>query len=105
MTVKFAIYLTFFIVLEFKFLQEKIKQVFDNLIQLDHVNIVKFHAYWIDDKQPDNRKVRSKKFSGIIESINEPCVFFVYVFSGDLYHRVHVVWFVEAVSEENEAEQ
>ena len=32
----------------FLFLQEKIRQVFDNLIQLDHPNIVKFHKYWTD---------------------------------------------------------
>ncbi|KAL4236103.1 Nuclear receptor-binding protein [Mactra antiquata] len=28
--------------------EEKIRQVFDNLIQLDHPNIVKFHKYWQD---------------------------------------------------------
>lgn len=28
--------------------EEKIRQVFDNLIQLDHPNIVKFHKYWTD---------------------------------------------------------
>lgn len=32
----------------FKAQQEKIRQVFDNLIQLDHPNIVKFHKYWTD---------------------------------------------------------
>lgn len=34
----------------FKAQQEKIRQVFDNLIQLDHPNIVKFHKYWTDTK-------------------------------------------------------
>jgi len=36
----------------FKSQEEKIRQVFDNLIQLEHPNIVKFHKYWIsrDDK-------------------------------------------------------
>ena len=36
----------------FKSQEEKIRQVFDNLINLEHPNIVKFHKYWIsrDDK-------------------------------------------------------
>ena len=37
-------------------LQEKLKQVFDNLIQLDHANLVKFHKYWTDTKG-DKRRV------------------------------------------------
>lgn len=31
--------------------QEKVKAVFDNLIQLEHLNIVKFHKYWADVKE------------------------------------------------------
>lgn len=31
--------------------KEKVKAVFDNLIQLDHLNIVKFHKYWADVKE------------------------------------------------------
>ena len=31
-------------------MQDKIRQVFDNLIQLEHPNIVKFHKYWTDTK-------------------------------------------------------
>ncbi|XP_013872662.1 nuclear receptor-binding protein isoform X2 [Austrofundulus limnaeus] len=34
-------------------LEEKVKTVFDNLIHLEHANIVKFHKYWADTK--DNR--------------------------------------------------
>uniref|UniRef100_A0A3B5B689 Nuclear receptor-binding protein n=1 Tax=Stegastes partitus TaxID=144197 RepID=A0A3B5B689_9TELE len=37
----------------FKPLEEKVKAVFDNLIHLEHANIVKFHKYWADTK--DNR--------------------------------------------------
>ncbi|XP_047437252.1 nuclear receptor-binding protein-like [Mugil cephalus] len=37
----------------FKLLEEKVKAVFDNLIHLEHANIVKFHKYWADTK--DNR--------------------------------------------------
>ena len=43
-------------------LQEKLKQVFDNLIQLDHANLVKFHKYWTDTKG-DKRRV-SGQFPG-----------------------------------------
>uniref|UniRef100_A0A671PIP8 Nuclear receptor-binding protein-like n=1 Tax=Sinocyclocheilus anshuiensis TaxID=1608454 RepID=A0A671PIP8_9TELE len=35
----------------FKLQEEKVKAVFDNLIQLEHVNIVKFHKYWADVKE------------------------------------------------------
>ncbi|XP_051920392.1 nuclear receptor-binding protein-like [Hippocampus zosterae] len=35
----------------FKLLEEKVKAVFDNLIHLEHANIVKFHKYWIDTKE------------------------------------------------------
>ncbi|CAG11037.1 unnamed protein product, partial [Tetraodon nigroviridis] len=34
----------------FKQLEEKVKAVFDNLIHLEHANIVKFHKYWADTK-------------------------------------------------------
>lgn len=36
-------------------LQEKVKAVFDNLIQLEHLNIVKFHKYWADVKENRTR--------------------------------------------------
>uniref|UniRef100_A0A671V746 Nuclear receptor-binding protein n=1 Tax=Sparus aurata TaxID=8175 RepID=A0A671V746_SPAAU len=35
----------------FKLLEEKVKAVFDNLIHLEHANIVKFHKYWADTKE------------------------------------------------------
>lgn len=35
----------------FKLLEEKVKTVFDNLIHLEHANIVKFHKYWADTKE------------------------------------------------------
>ncbi|XP_069126081.1 nuclear receptor-binding protein-like [Argopecten irradians] len=37
--------------------EEKIGQVFDNLIQLDHPNIVKFHKYWTDNKDGKPRVI------------------------------------------------
>lgn len=36
-------------------LQEKIKQVFDNLTELKHANIVKFYKYWTDAKSDQPR--------------------------------------------------
>lgn len=36
---------------------DKIKQVFDNLIELEHANIVKFHKYWTDTKNDKPRVV------------------------------------------------
>ncbi|XP_074640606.1 nuclear receptor-binding protein-like [Tubulanus polymorphus] len=41
----------------FKAQQEKIKHVFDNLIQLEHPNIVKFHKYWTDKTMTDKPRV------------------------------------------------
>lgn len=38
------------------FKEEKIKHVFDNLTQLEHPNIVKFHKYWCD-RETDNPRV------------------------------------------------
>ena len=35
--------------------QEEIKQVFDNLINLEHANIAKLHKYWFDNKSPNPR--------------------------------------------------
>ncbi|XP_070781535.1 nuclear receptor-binding protein isoform X2 [Enoplosus armatus] len=35
----------------FKLQEEKVNAVFDNLIQLEHLNIVKFHKYWADVKE------------------------------------------------------
>lgn len=48
------------------FLQEKVKAVFDNLIQLEHLNIVKFHKYWADVKE--NRARVGKKITIILSS-------------------------------------
>lgn len=36
--------------------EEKIRTVFDNLMQLDHVNLVKFHDWWADTK-PEKPRV------------------------------------------------
>lgn len=43
--------------------QEKVKAVFDNLIQLEHLNIVKFHKYWADVKE---NKARVSKTSNLL---------------------------------------
>uniref|UniRef100_A0A1A8N9N2 Nuclear receptor-binding protein n=3 Tax=Nothobranchius TaxID=28779 RepID=A0A1A8N9N2_9TELE len=41
----------------FKPLEEKVKAVFDNLIHLEHANIVKFHKYWVDTKESRARVI------------------------------------------------
>ncbi|KAF1656031.1 Nuclear receptor-binding protein, partial [Aptenodytes patagonicus] len=41
----------------FKLQEEKVKAVFDNLIQLEHLNIVKFHKYWADVKENKARVI------------------------------------------------
>ncbi|KAJ8032986.1 Nuclear receptor-binding protein [Holothuria leucospilota] len=42
---------------DYKAQEEKIKVVFDNLIQLDHPNIVKFYKYWADTKSEKPRVI------------------------------------------------
>ncbi|NWR80118.1 NRBP protein, partial [Centropus unirufus] len=39
------------------FAGKKVKAVFDNLIQLEHLNIVKFHKYWADVKENKARVI------------------------------------------------
>ncbi|XP_034966683.1 nuclear receptor-binding protein isoform X1 [Zootoca vivipara] len=41
----------------FKLQEEKVRAVFDNLIQLEHLNIVKFHKYWADVKENKARVI------------------------------------------------
>ncbi|XP_078506236.1 nuclear receptor-binding protein [Lissotriton helveticus] len=41
----------------FKMQEEKVRAVFDNLIQLEHLNIVKFHKYWADVKENKARVI------------------------------------------------
>ncbi|XP_067615057.1 nuclear receptor-binding protein homolog [Eurosta solidaginis] len=42
---------------ELKSQEDKMRQVFDNLLQLDHQNIVKFHRYWTDAQNADKPRV------------------------------------------------
>ncbi|XP_036922585.1 nuclear receptor-binding protein isoform X1 [Sturnira hondurensis] len=41
----------------YKLQEEKVRAVFDNLIQLEHLNIVKFHKYWADIKENKARVI------------------------------------------------
>lgn len=41
----------------YKLQEEKVRAVFDNLIQLEHLNIVKFHKYWADVKENKARVI------------------------------------------------
>ncbi len=47
---------------KFKAQEDKIRQVFDNLIQLEHPNIVKFHKYWIDSRDDKPRVLGTFSF-------------------------------------------
>ena len=60
----------------FKAQEEKIQQVFENLTQLEHPNIVKFHRYWTDTH---NDKPRV--------SIHWPLSLSLFFFMGK-FHRV-----------------
>lgn len=42
---------------DFRAQTEKIRQVFDNLCQLDHPNIIKFHKWWTDTKSDKPRVI------------------------------------------------
>lgn len=42
---------------ELKSQEDKMCLVFDNLLQLDHQNLVKFHRYWTDTQHPDRPRV------------------------------------------------
>lgn len=87
--------------------QEKVKAVFDNLIQLEHLNIVKFHKYWADVKE--NRARVGEPFSHKVLFLlkkNKKNLFKVVTFAplpaGDFHHRVHVFRKSEAVLEKDE---
>ena len=54
-------------------LQEKVRAVFDNLIQLEHLNIVKFHKYWADVKE---NKARVRFFCLVFPELPESrCIY------------------------------
>uniref|UniRef100_A0A3B4AJC1 Protein kinase domain-containing protein n=1 Tax=Periophthalmus magnuspinnatus TaxID=409849 RepID=A0A3B4AJC1_9GOBI len=41
----------------FKAQEDKIKEMFENLMQVEHPNIVKFHKYWLDMKESQARVI------------------------------------------------
>uniref|UniRef100_W5MVE4 Nuclear receptor-binding protein 2 n=1 Tax=Lepisosteus oculatus TaxID=7918 RepID=W5MVE4_LEPOC len=41
----------------FKALEDKIKEMFENLMQVEHPNIVKFHKYWLDMRESGARVI------------------------------------------------
>lgn len=50
--------------------QEKIKEMFENLMQVEHPNIVKFHKYWLDMKESQARVCRLFKHSQQVLFLN-----------------------------------
>lgn len=83
----------------FKAQEEKIQTVFENLTQLEHPNIVKFHRYWTDTH---NDKPRVSLLSFQL-SMTKFKIFFSSL-AGNFYNRIHVVGFAETISETNEKE-
>ena len=90
----------------FCLLQEKVKAVFDNLIQLDHLNIVKFHKYWADVKENRARVRNPLKNLTFIWSrriqrhfVNFPLLCFLC--AGHFHHRVHVLGKSQTVFKED----
>ena len=79
----------------FKPQEEKIPQVFYNLIKLEHPNIVKFHKYWIDSRD-DKPRVYMGKWLILPFRNNQLNIKRI---SGDIHHRVHVVWIFETIFE------
>ena len=46
---------------KFKAQKDKLRIVFDALTQIEHPNIVKFHKYWTDDGQADEKTRETSK--------------------------------------------
>jgi len=64
----------------FKAQEEKIQLVFENLTQLEHPNIVKFHRYWTDTHNDKPRvsqlPICNCEYSFRCVYINTICIFF-----------------------------
>lgn len=99
----------------FKAQEEKIQLVFENLTQLEHPNIVKFHRYWTDthnDKPRVSRYIRYEKKktnNGHLQIVLLIlCFFFLFflgqnIFTGNIHNGIYVVGIVEAVPQKNKA--
>lgn len=88
--------------------QEKIKEMFENLMQVEHPNIVKFHKYWLDMKETQARVrfgffPRARRLS-LCCAAWRPLTPSPPPSSGHIHHRVHVIREPQAVPEENQEE-
>lgn len=88
----------------FKAQEEKIQTVFENLTQLEHPNIVKFHRYWTDthNDKPRVSWLQMRDFCSKFKISNSTIHFSRCV--GNFYNRIYVVGFTETISEANETE-
>ena len=85
----------------FKAQEEKIQQVFENLTQLEHPNIVKFHRYWTDTHNDKPRvcmtlieQFVTSSFGCLVTcQINKNALWS----TGHLHHRVYVIGVLKAV--------
>lgn len=71
----------------FKAQEEKIQLVFENLTQLEHPNIVKFHRYWTDTHNDKPRvSILTKRHFFHLNLNMFACYYFVYsILSSRLY--------------------
>ena len=75
-------------------MQDKIRQVFDNLIQLEHPNIVKFHKYWTDTK---GEKPRVREAIPIFHAVRHACLDNRTGRAGKYCQEMVFVWHVNCV--------
>lgn len=77
-------------------MQERIREMFENLMQVEHPNIVKFHKYWLDMRE-NRARVRYKNAPDITSApvtlaLDSHVKLFISCHTGDFYHRIHVIW-------------
>lgn len=87
----------------FKAQEEKIQLVFENLTQLEHPNIVKFHRYWTDTHN-DKPRVSYKIYAHIqVYTILFYKLQIIFIhFTGYIYNRIYVIWILETVPKTNQ---
>lgn len=96
----------------FKAQEEKIQLVFENLTQLEHPNIVKFHRYWTDTHNDKPRVSHSYLLVFYTLYLRKRIFFqkttcgfvihnFFIFFLGNIHYGIYVFWVFEAVPETN----
>ena len=73
--------------------------MFDKLIELNHMNIVKFHGYWQDRTKNDDRP---RVGLTLCQSFSCSCP---RLLSGCFHHGVHVQWLAQDILAQEEKDQ